>query len=138
METPKPEVEKKQEMIPKKEHSGEKAPKNETPKILEPEVEKKAPHMERQSDTNVPKAHLESEMHHSMNKQYEMHSKMMTPQNTHKENKQMKNQDFEHKNDKMLPETGHDSSTQTTGIIGAFLTIFGLATLIKRRKHSKQ
>lgn len=138
METPKPEVEKKQEMIPKKEHSGEKAPKNETPKILEPEVEKKAPHMERQSDTNVPKAHLESEMHHSMNKQYEMRSKMMTPQNTHKENKQMKNQDFEHKNDKMLPETGHDSSTQTTGIIGAFLTIFGLATLIKRRKHSKQ
>ncbi|MDY3277195.1 MAG: fibrinogen-binding adhesin SdrG C-terminal domain-containing protein [Staphylococcus chromogenes] len=138
METPKPEVEKKQEMIPKKEHSGEKAPKNETPKILEPEVEKKAPHMERQSDTNVPKVHLESEMHHSMNKQYEMHSKMMTPQNTHKENKQMKNQDFEHKNDKMLPETGHDSSTQTTGIIGAFLTIFGLATLIKRRKHSKQ
>lgn len=138
METPKPEVEKKQEMIPKKEHSGEKAPKNETPKILEPEVEKKAPHMERQSDTNVPKAHLESEMHHSMNKQYEMHSKMMTPQNTHKENKQMKNQDFEHKNDKMLPETGHDSSTQTTGIIGAFLTIFGLVTLIKRRKHSKQ
>ncbi|PTG65583.1 hypothetical protein BU674_00225 [Staphylococcus chromogenes] len=138
METPKPDVEKKQEMIPKKEHSGEKAPKNETPKILEPEVEKKAPHMERQSDTNVPKAHLESEMHHSMNKQYEMHSKMMTPQNTHKENKQMKNQDFEHKNDKMLPETGHDSSTQTTGIIGAFLTIFGLATLIKRRKHSKQ
>ncbi|WP_182478177.1 fibrinogen-binding adhesin SdrG C-terminal domain-containing protein [Staphylococcus chromogenes] len=138
METPKPEVEKKQEMIPKKEHSGEKAPKNETPKILEPEVEKKAPHMERQSETNVPKAHLESEMHHSMNKQYEMHSKMMTPQNTHKENKQMKNQDFEHKNDKMLPETGHDSSTQTTGIIGAFLTIFGLATLIKRRKHSKQ
>ncbi|WP_198647874.1 fibrinogen-binding adhesin SdrG C-terminal domain-containing protein [Staphylococcus chromogenes] len=138
METPKPEVEKKQEMIPKKEHSGEKTPKNETPKILEPEVEKKAPHMERQSDTNLPKAHLESEMHPSMNKQYEMHSKMMTPQNTHKENKQMKNQDSEHKNDKMLPETGHDSSTQTTGIIGVFLTIFGLATLIKRRKHSKQ
>ncbi|GGI31900.1 fibrinogen-binding adhesin SdrG C-terminal domain-containing protein [Staphylococcus chromogenes] len=138
METPKPEVEKKQEMIPKKEHSGEKTPKNETPKILEPEVEKKAPHMERQSDTNLPKAHLESEMHPSMNKQYEMYSKMMTPQNTHKENKQMKSQDSEHKNDKMLPETGHDSSTQTTGIIGAFLTIFGLATLIKRRKHSKQ
>lgn len=138
METPKPEVEKKQEMIPKKEHSGEKAPKNETPKILEPEVEKKAPHMERQSDTNVPKVHLESEMHHSMNNQYEMHSKMMTPQNTHKENKQMKNQDSEYKNDKMLPETGNDSSTQTTGIIGAFLTIFGLAILIKRRKHSKQ
>ena len=138
METPKPELEKKQEMTPKKEHSGEKAPKNETPKILEPEVEKKAPHMERQSDTNVPKAHLESEMHHSMNKQYEMHSKMMTPQNTLKENKQMKNHASEHKNDKMLPETGHDSSTQTTGIIGAFLTIFGLATLIKRPKHSKQ
>ncbi|PTF74496.1 hypothetical protein BU679_10315 [Staphylococcus chromogenes] len=138
METPKPEVEIKQEMIPKKEHSGEKTPKNETPKILEPEVEKKAPHMERQSDTNLPKVHLESEMHPSMNKQYEMHSKMMTPQNTHKENKQMKNQDSEHKNDKMLPEMGHDSSTQTTGIIGAFLTIFGLATLIKRRKHSKQ
>ncbi|WP_419791370.1 fibrinogen-binding adhesin SdrG C-terminal domain-containing protein [Staphylococcus chromogenes] len=138
METPKPEVEKKQEMIPKKEHSVEKTPKNETPKILEPEVEKKAPHMERQSDTNLPKTHLESEMHPSMNKQYEMHSKMMTPQNTHKENKQMKNQDSEHKNDKMLPETGHDSSTQTTGIMGAFLTIFGLATLIKRRKHSKQ
>ncbi|MDU0452225.1 fibrinogen-binding adhesin SdrG C-terminal domain-containing protein [Staphylococcus chromogenes] len=138
METPKPELEKKQEMTPKKEHSGEKAPKNETPKILEPEVEKKTPHMERQSDTNLPKAHLESEMHHSMNKQYEMHSKMMTPQNKHKENKQMKNHASEHKNDKMLPETGHDSSTQTTGIIGAFLTIFGLATLIKRRKHSKQ
>ncbi|WP_419792306.1 fibrinogen-binding adhesin SdrG C-terminal domain-containing protein [Staphylococcus chromogenes] len=138
METPKPEVEKKQEMIPKKEHSVEKTPKNEAPKILEPEVEKKAPHMERQSDTNLPKAHLESEMHPSMNKQYEMHLKMMTPQNTHKENKQMKSQDSEHKNDKMLPETGHDSSTQTTGIIGAFLTIFGLATLIKRRKHSKQ
>ncbi|PUZ10251.1 YSIRK-type signal peptide-containing protein [Staphylococcus chromogenes] len=138
METPKPKLEKKQEMIPKKENSGEKAPKNETPKILEPEVEKKAPHMERQSDTNVPKVHLESEMHHSMNNQYEMHSKMMTPQNTHKENKQMKNQDSEYKNDKMLPETGNDSSTQTTGIIGAFLTIFGLATLIKRRKHSKQ
>ncbi len=138
METPKPEVEIKQEMIPKKEHSAEKTPKNETPKILEPEVEKKAPHMERQSDTNLPKVHLESEMHPSMNKQYEMHSKMMTPQNTHKENKQMKNQDSEHKNDKMLPEMGHDSSTQTTGIIGAFLTIFGLATLIKRRKHSKQ
>ncbi|PTG88142.1 hypothetical protein BU645_11555 [Staphylococcus chromogenes] len=138
METPKPEVEKKQEMIPKKEHSVEKTPKNEAPKILEPEVEKKAPHMGRQSDTNLPKAHLESEMHPSMNKQYEMHSKMMNPQNTHKENKQMKSQDSEHKNDKMLPETGHDSSTQTTGIIGAFLTIFGLATLIKRRKHSKQ
>ncbi|WP_182472342.1 fibrinogen-binding adhesin SdrG C-terminal domain-containing protein [Staphylococcus chromogenes] len=138
METPKPELEKKQEMTPKKEHSGEKAPKNETPKILEPEVEKKTPHMERQSDTNLPKAHLESKKHCSMNKQYEMHSKMMTPQNKHKENKQMKNHASEHKNDKMLPETGHDSSTQTTGIIGAFLTIFGLATLIKRRKHSKQ
>ncbi|WP_419791774.1 fibrinogen-binding adhesin SdrG C-terminal domain-containing protein [Staphylococcus chromogenes] len=138
MKTPKPELEKKQEMTPKKEHSGEKAPKNETPKILEPEVEKKTPHMERQSDTNLPKAHLESEKHRSMNKQYEMHSKMMTPQNKHKENKQMKNHASEHKNDKMLPETGHDPSTQTTGIIGAFLTIFGLATLIKRRKHSKQ
>ncbi|MCD8906054.1 fibrinogen-binding adhesin SdrG C-terminal domain-containing protein [Staphylococcus chromogenes] len=138
METPKPELEKKQEMTPKKEHSGEKAPKSETPQIIEPEVEKKTPHMERQSHANVPKAHLESEMHHSMNKQYEMHSKMMTPQNTHKENKQMKNQDSEHKNDKMLPEAGHDSSTQTTGIIGAFLTIFGLATLIRRRKNTNQ
>lgn len=61
METPKPELEKKQEMTPKKEHSGEKAPKSETQKIIEPEVEKKTPHMERQSHTNIPKAHLESE-----------------------------------------------------------------------------
>ena len=141
MESPKPQIEQNQEIKPKKEHSDENVPNVDMPKISEPQFEEKAPQKDNHSQNESPKVslneNLKSEMHVFPNMHTNKHSQMLLQTKTHHENVMKKNQNSKHKEVKMLPEAGQDSFTQTTGFIGALLTVFGVAALIKRRNHSK-